>query len=100
MFDSARNGDVLANKVLDEVSFHLGFALASIANTLNPEKIVLGGGVSKAGDILLHSVKEQFAKFAFSSVRDSTEIALATLGNDAGVIGASWLIKNKLCLKD
>ena len=96
VFDAARNNDGVAQKVLDEVSFHLGFVLASIANTLNPEKIVLGGGVSKAGAILLNPVKSNFEKFAFSAVRDSTELALATLGNDAGVLGAAWLIKNKL----
>ncbi|GHH96989.1 ROK family glucokinase [Neobacillus kokaensis] len=96
VFDCARNGDLLAIQVLDEVAFHLGFTLANIANTLNPEKIVLGGGVSKAGEILLSAVRNQFERFAFSSVRDSTELALATLGNDAGVIGASWLIKNNL----
>ncbi|MEH7376399.1 ROK family glucokinase [Neobacillus drentensis] len=96
VFDAARNSDELAKSILDEVSFHLGFALASIANTLNPEKIVLGGGVSKAGDILVDPVKNNFEKFAFSAVRDSTKLALATLGNDAGVLGAAWLIKNKL----
>jgi glucokinase len=92
VFDSARNGDELAQKVLEEVSFHLGFTLANIANTLNPEKIILGGGVSKAGAILLDSVDENFLQFAFSAVRNSTKIVLATLGNDAGVLGAAWLI--------
>ncbi|MEH7414139.1 ROK family glucokinase [Neobacillus drentensis] len=96
IFDAARDNDRLAQKVLAEVSFHLGLALANIGNTLNPEKIVLGGGVSKAGNLLLESVKENFAKFAFPAVRNSTEIDLATLGNDAGVLGAAWLIKNKL----
>ncbi|MBI0576338.1 ROK family glucokinase [Neobacillus cucumis] len=98
VFDAARNGDQMAVKVLDEVTFHLGLVLANIGNTLNPQKIVIGGGVSKAGDILLNSVKQQFNQFAFSSVKESTELALATLGNDAGVIGAAWLIKNKLNL--
>jgi glucokinase len=96
VFDCARNGDELAKKIVDEVAFHLGFVLANISNTLNPEKIVLGGGVSRAGDILLDPVKMNFSMFAFSAVRDSTNLALATLGNDAGVIGAAWLIKNKL----
>ncbi|NRD80750.1 ROK family glucokinase [Bacillus sp. BRMEA1] len=96
VFDSARNGDSIAQKVLDSVSFHLGFALAAIANTTNPENIVLGGGVSKAGHILLEAVNEYFRKFAFSSVRESTKLALATLGNDAGVLGAAWLVKNKM----
>jgi glucokinase len=96
VFDAARNGDATATKTVDHVSFHLGFVLAGIANTLNPEKIVLGGGVSKAGTVLLDSVKKYFAKFAFSSVKESTEITIATLGNDAGVTGAAWLIKNKV----
>ncbi|PFO03720.1 glucokinase [Bacillus sp. AFS076308] len=96
VFDAARDNDQLAQKVLNEVSFHLGLALANIGNTLNPDKIVLGGGVSKAGNILLDSVKENFEKFAFPAVRNSTEIDIATLGNDAGVLGAAWLIKNKL----
>ncbi|HEY2420566.1 MAG TPA: ROK family glucokinase [Neobacillus sp.] len=95
VFDSARNGDALAEKVVNEVAFHLGFVFAGIANTLNPGKIVLGGGVSKAGAILLDAISENFKKFAFSAVRESTELVLATLGNDAGVIGAAWLIKNK-----
>jgi glucokinase len=96
VFDNARNGDELAKKILNEVTFHLGFALANIANTLNPEMIVLGGGVSRAGDILLDGVKANFSKFTFSAARESTRLSLATLGNDAGVIGAAWLIKNKL----
>lgn len=96
VFDNARNGDELSKKILNEVTFHLGFALANIANTLNPEMIVLGGGVSRAGDILLDGVKENFSRFTFSAARESTKLSLATLGNDAGVIGAAWLIKNKL----
>jgi glucokinase len=98
VFDTARNGDGLAKNVLAEVSFHLGFVLANIGNTLNPEKIILGGGVSRAGDILSDAVKENFSKYAFSAVRDSTKISIATLGNDAGVIGAARLIKDKLNL--
>lgn len=94
VFDSARNEDKLATEVLDEVSLFLGLALANIANTLNPETIVLGGGVSKAGDILVNKVTSNFEKFAFPRVKESTKIALATLGNDAGVIGAAWLMKN------
>ncbi|MEH7250582.1 ROK family glucokinase [Neobacillus niacini] len=98
VFDCARNGDALAKNIQDDVALHLGMALANIASTLNPEKIVLGGGVSRAGDILLDAVKVNFSMFAFSSVRESTNLTLATLGNDAGVIGAAWLIKNNLNL--
>lgn len=96
VFDSAKRNDQLALKVIDSVALHLGIALANIANTLNPEKIVLGGGVSKAGDVLLNPIKEQFLRNSFPRVAQSTEISIATLGNDAGVIGAAWLVKNKI----
>lgn len=96
VFDCSRNGDQIAKEVINEVAFYLGLALANIANTLNPEKIVLGGGVSKAGEVLLNPIKQSFEKYSFSRVKESTDIAIATLGNDAGVIGAAWLIKNKM----
>jgi glucokinase len=95
VFDCSRNGDPVALEIIEEISFHLGLALANIANTLNPEKIVIGGGVSRAGEVLLASIRNHFANFSFPRVKESTEIAIATLGNDAGVIGAAWLIKNK-----
>lgn len=93
VFDAGRNGDRLALSVIDNTAVYLGLALASIGNILNPEKIVLGGGVSKAGDILLQRVIHNFHKFAFSSVSESTIIVLASLGNDAGIYGAAWLVK-------
>ncbi|MBD8069913.1 ROK family glucokinase [Bacillus sp. PS06] len=96
VFDAAKAGDPLAQRVLEQVIFHLGLALANLANGLNPEKIVIGGGVSKAGDALLQSLKSAFIPFAFPRVAQGVEIALATLGNQAGVIGAAWLAKQKL----
>lgn len=98
VFDAARKEDATALKVIDTVALYLGIALANIANTLNPEKIVLGGGVSKAGDLLLNPIRTQFIKNSFPRVAQSTEISIATLGNDAGVIGAAWLVKNKIAL--
>ncbi|WP_059171132.1 ROK family glucokinase [Bacillus sp. FJAT-27445] len=98
VFDSAKNGDKAAMGVVDQLAFHLGLALANVANTLNPEKIVLGGGVSYAGEILVQKVREQFVQFAFERVRETTTIALATLGNDAGVIGAAWRVKERLSI--
>lgn len=94
VFDLARDGEKIATEVVDEVSFHLGFALANIANTLNPDKVILGGGVSKAGEILLQPLSVYFKKFSFPNIANSTELVLAKLGNDAGVIGAAWMIKN------
>lgn len=95
VFDAARNGDSTAVQVVDEVARYLGLSLANVANTLNPEKIVIGGGVSKAGDILLTPIREYFRRFSFPRVAKSTQLVLATLGNDAGVIGAAWLVMNK-----
>lgn len=95
VFEAAREGDELAGKVMDKVTLHLGLAIANLANGLNPEKIVIGGGVSKAGDVFLAPMKEQFTRFAFPRVAQGVEIAIAKLGNDAGVIGSAWLAKKR-----
>ncbi|MGM9926250.1 MAG: ROK family glucokinase [Bacillus sp. (in: firmicutes)] len=94
----AQEGDFYAASVLEQVSYYLGYALANVANVLNPEKIVIGGGVSKAGDVLVEQVIAYFNNFAFFRVRESTEISIATLGNDAGIIGAAWLVKQKVLI--
>lgn len=99
IFEAAKARDELAVNVVNELAFHLGFSLANMANVLNPEKIVIGGGVSKAGDILLNPVREQFHRFAFPRVAEGAELIIATLGNDAGVIGAAWLAKTKLAAR-
>ncbi|WP_429970974.1 ROK family glucokinase [Fructilactobacillus sp. Tb1] len=89
VFYLADNGDILANQVVDRVCFYLGLALSMIGNTLNPASIIIGGGVSNAGNTLLQPTTKYFQENAFPSVRNSTKIKLAELGNDAGVIGAA-----------
>ncbi|MFC0269994.1 ROK family glucokinase [Metabacillus herbersteinensis] len=96
VFFAAENGDILAGEVVDYVTFHLGLVLANLANGLNPEKIVIGGGVSKAGDLLLQKVTSYFNQFAFPRVAAGATLTIATLGNDAGVIGGAWLAKTNL----
>ncbi|MFE7083474.1 ROK family glucokinase [Priestia megaterium] len=96
VFKLANEGDELANKVIRKVTLYLGLALANLADGLNPEKIIIGGGVSKAGDALLVPLKEQFTRFAFPRVSQGLELAIATLGNDAGIIGGAWLVKRRL----
>lgn len=96
VLDSAREGDKLASTVIDQTCFHLGLAIANLSNGVNPEKIVIGGGVSRAGDILLPRVIHYFKRFAFPRVAKGADIVVATLGNDAGVIGAAWLVKTKI----
>lgn len=87
----ADNGDILASRIVDRVSFYLGLALANCANILNPANIIIGGGVSAAGNTLLQPTTRYFQENTFPAVRDSTRIKLAQLGNDAGAIGASSL---------
>ena len=93
VFDQAKKEDKLALIVVDKFYFYLGLACGNIGNMLNPETIVIGGGVSAAGDMLINGVEEYFQKFAFPTVRTSTKLKLAQLGNDAGVIGAASLVK-------
>ncbi|WP_409289269.1 ROK family glucokinase [Peribacillus sp. SCS-37] len=94
VFEQAKAGDAIAASVRDRLAFYLGLSIANVSNILNPEKVVIGGGVSKAGDDLLIPVRNYFEQYAFTRVRESTGLAIATLGNDAGVIGAAWLAKN------
>lgn len=91
IFDAAKEGDHFANTVVDKVSFYLGLASANISNILNPDSVVIGGGVSAAGEFLRSRIENNFQKFAFPQVRKSTKIKIAELGNDAGIIGAASL---------
>lgn len=92
VFVYAESGDPFALMVVDKVTFYLGMACGNIANILNPSAIILGGGVSKAGEFLLTHVQKHYIQFTYPSVRETTEIRLAQLGNDAGVIGAASLV--------
>ena len=93
IFDEARNGDFFSLEVVEQFSKYLGLACSHIANTLNPSSIVLGGGVSAAGEFLLERVSNYYYNYTFPQIRDNTQISLATLGNDAGVIGAAQLVR-------
>ena len=91
VFDAAKAGDALALSVLEQVYDYMGQFLADVCCTVDPEVVVLGGGVSKAGDMLVEGVERYFQKYIFHG---SSEIrfALASLGNDAGAYGAFKLI--------
>ena len=90
VFDLAKEKDELAIKVIEKFSYILGSALANIACVCNPEVFVIGGGVSKAGDILLKSLKKYYLENAFHATVN-TEFKLATLDNDAGIFGGAKL---------
>ncbi|MGX6961823.1 ROK family glucokinase [Vagococcus xieshaowenii] len=91
VFDQAKAQDPFAEMVVDKVCFYLGLACAHIGNMLNPSDIVIGGGVSAAGEFLREKIQQYFDQFTFKQVRESTAIKLAVLGNDAGIIGAASL---------
>ncbi|WP_179395621.1 ROK family glucokinase [Lacticaseibacillus absianus] len=93
VFECAEEGDKLALMIVDKVAYYLGLGLGNIGNMLNPEYILIGGGVSAAGDFLLSRVDKYFAQFVFPNVRNTTHLRLATLGNTAGVIGAASLAR-------
>lgn len=93
VFDLAKDGDFLANKVIDKVAYYLGYATAAMSNILNPSAVVIGGGVAAAGEFLRARVEKNWQTFAFPTVRSTTRVKLAELGNDAGVIGAASLAR-------
>lgn len=87
VFEAAKQQDKTALEVVDYVAKHLGLVLGNLASAMNPTKIVLGGGVSKAGEILRSKVEETFKITAFPRSAEAADISIAALGNDAGVIG-------------
>lgn len=94
VFDYAKTGDELSLSIVDEVGKMLGEAIAHITCVLDPDVIVIGGGVSRAGQILLDAVLRHYTPAAFHASRHS-EFKLAVLGNDAGMYGAVRMILNK-----
>ena len=84
--DAAKAGDEFALELLNELGDRLGLALTAAAGTVDPEVIVIGGGLSNAGDILLNPIVRGYRTHAFHAIRD-TEFTLAKLGNDAGIYG-------------
>lgn len=94
VFDCAKLGDEFSLSIVDYEAEYLAMGIGNILNIINPEKIILGGGLALAGDILLNRVKEKLSKYALPVVLgDEFEIVLGTLGNDAGILGAAALIK-------
>ncbi len=91
VFDAVKAGDEVAIEIANRFGEYLGKGLAIVAGVVNPEIFVIGGGVSKAGDILLSFVEPVFQKYAFQQCRGA-KFALAKLGNDAGIFGAAGLI--------
>lgn len=91
VFDAARSGDKLAQQEVEDMTLTLALALGNIAAITDPEMFLVGGGVARAGDVLLEPLSRHYQANAFLSCRN-TPIRLASLGNDAGIYGAVRLI--------
>ncbi len=91
VFDAVKAGDAVAIEIAQQFGEYLGKGLAAVSAVVNPEIFVIGGGVSKAGEILISYIEPVFQKYAFVACRGA-KFALATLGNDAGIYGAAGLI--------
>ncbi|MGN0415904.1 MAG: ROK family glucokinase [Agathobacter sp.] len=91
IFDEAKAGDTVALQLVDDLGEILGSALSNVACVVNPEVIVIGGGVSKAGQILIDTIRKHFVETSFHACRE-TRFELASLGNDAGMYGCMRLV--------
>ena len=91
IWDAVKEQDGFACEVAERFGSYLGLALANIASTVDPEVFVVGGGVSKAGPVILDYIKKYYVKYTYKGCRDA-EFVLATLGNDAGIFGSARLV--------
>ena len=91
VFDFAKQGDKLALEIVDEACRYLGIALAGVAQVFDPEAFVIGGGVSKAGEILITHIKKHYEPNVMKALKEKSFL-IASLGNDAGIYGCARLI--------
>ncbi len=94
--EAANMGDAVSKRIFEIIGYWIGIALANTVNLLNPEKIVIGGGVAQAGDILFNPIRETVQKRSLKVAADAVEIVPAQLGESAGVVGASILANSNL----
>lgn len=91
VFDAVKENDAVAVRIAEQFGEYLGKGLGVIAGVVNPEAFVIGGGVSKAGEILFRFIKPYFEQTVFFGCKN-VKFALVTLGNDAGIYGAAKLV--------
>jgi glucokinase len=91
VFQAAKKGDTLACKIVNQAGMYLGIAIANTINLLNPELVIVGGGVSGAGELLLRPARAEVKRRALKDSLACTKIVVAQLGDRAGVIGAAGI---------
>jgi glucokinase len=94
IFDWAIKGDALAQKIVDDTAFYLALGAGGIMATVDPQAIVYGGGMVAAGDLFLAKIKEYIGRFGLSYPASKVQVRYATLGSDAGFIGAAACAKD------
>ncbi|WP_020621078.1 ROK family glucokinase [Paenibacillus daejeonensis] len=90
--DAAKAGDEVAIRIVNRAAYYLGKSISTVAVVLNPQRFIIGGGVSKAGEYLFEQMREVFAKLTPDKAQEGVEIVPAVLGNNAGVVGAAGLV--------
>lgn len=100
VFDAAKAGDQFCIFITERVAQHIAYLASIISVTTNPRYIILGGGMSEAGDILIENIKTEYRHLTFTPAQENTEIVRAKLGNDAGITGAAGLIKTYVIEKE
>jgi glucokinase len=96
IFEAEKKGDVLASNVINQACAYLGAGIASAVNLLNPQVVVIGGGVSEGGLSFIRRIEKEVKGRAFPSATKNLKVVRAKLGNDAGFIGAAMLVENPL----
>ena len=91
VFDAVKAGDKVAEQIAEQFGYYLGKGLAAVAGVVNPEAFVIGGGVSKAGEVIFKYIKPYYKEYVFHAGRDA-EFKPAMLGNDAGIYGAAKMV--------
>ncbi|MBP2001424.1 glucokinase [Paenibacillus shirakamiensis] len=91
VFDAAKLGDEVAIRIVKRAAYYLGKSMAAVSAVLNPQRFIVGGGVSKAGDILFDEIRLVYARLTPEPLMKEVDIVPAILGNDAGMIGAAGL---------
>ncbi|RUS45638.1 ROK family glucokinase [Cohnella sp. AR92] len=91
VFDAAKAGDEAAQRIISRAAFYLGKSMAAVAVVTNPQRFIIGGGVSKAGEYLFEQIRAVFVKLAPESASAGVDIVAAELGNNAGIVGAAGL---------
>jgi glucokinase len=96
VYESAKEGDPLSRRIFQRMGIYLGVGLANLANLLNVELMVIGGQVSDAWDLFIDHTRRELEQRALGSMGKRVKVAKTRYGDDAGILGAAYLVKREL----